>query len=116
MTKSAPTRRVKKSEFGKAPRLYARATFLGFRRGKTGQTENHALVNVEHLNSSNDAQFYFGKRIVYIYKSKSGFRTIWGRIMKAHGGNGVLRATFNHNLPPRAIGASLRVMLYPNRA
>ena len=42
-------------------------------------------------------------------------KTIWGRIGSAHGNNGVVKAKFSKNLPPRAIGATLRVMLYPQR-
>ena len=41
---------------------------------------------------------------------------MWGRVAKAHGDNGVVIARFAKNLPPRAMGATLRVMLYPNRA
>ena len=63
-------------------------------------------------------RYYLGKRVVYIYKAKSikkntKYRTIWGRIIKAHGANGVVRAIFARNLPAQAMGATLRVMLYP---
>ena len=56
------------------PRLYLRAAFLGFRRGKTTQNENQALVRVEGLNDRKEVPYYQGKRIVYIYKTKHGFR------------------------------------------
>ena len=51
-----------------------------------------------------------GKKVVYIHKAKSvksnsKFRTIWGKVTKAHGSNGVVRAKFRKNLPPKAMGA-----------
>jgi len=42
-------------------------------------------------------------------------KTIWGRIGKSHGNNGVVIGRFASNLPPRAIGSTLRVMLFPQR-
>jgi large subunit ribosomal protein L35Ae len=50
-----------------------RATFLGFRRGKTTQNENQALLKVEGLNDRKEVSYYFGKRVVYVYKTSKGF-------------------------------------------
>ena len=108
-------KRIRKSIIGKPPRLYVKAIFSGFRRGKRTQDENHALVHIEGLNSRKEAQYYLGKRIVYVYKTKNGYKTIWGRICSQHGNNGTVKAKFLRNLPPKAIGSTLRVMLYPQR-
>jgi ribosomal protein L35AE/L33A len=43
------------------------------------------------------------------------FKTMWGRVASSHGNNGAVKAHFRKNLPPKAIGATLRVMLYPQR-
>ena len=94
-------------------RLYVKAVFQGFRRSKVNQYENQARLRVDGLNSKEDVNFYLGKRVVYVYKAAKGFKTIWGKITNAHGNKGGVLARFRSNLPPRAIGATLRVMLYP---
>ena len=106
---------------GQPVRLYTKAAFVGFKRGKTTQYEQFALLKVKGVNEKKDSSFYFGKRVAYIYKAKTvsnntKFRVIWGRIHKSHGNNGLVRAQFARNLPPKAMGATLRVMLYPNRS
>ena len=113
--KKEVSKEIRKANFGKGPRLYVKAKFAGFRRNKVWVLNNQALLKIEGLNDKKEAQYYLGKRVVYIYKAKTGFRTIWGRICTQHGNNGMVRAKFLHNLPPRAIGATLRVMLYPQR-
>ncbi len=102
-------------------RLYTKAVFTGFKRGKTTQQSQFALLKIKGVNDKKDSAFYFGKRVALIYKAKntsrnSRFRVIWGKIAKAHGNNGSVRAKFARNLPPKAMGAQLRVMLYPNRS
>ena len=112
-TKVSVTSTIRKTRTGKAPRLYSKAVFQGFRRSRVNQYENQARLRVEGLNSRSDVKFYLGKRVVYVYKAAKGYRTIWGKITNAHGNKGGVIARFRNNLPPRAIGATLRVMLYP---
>ncbi|CDW87234.1 UNKNOWN [Stylonychia lemnae] len=102
-------------------RLYTKAVFTGFKRGKSTQHEQFALLKIKGVNDKKDTSSYFGKRVAYIFKVKNTsnntrFRVIWGRVVKSHGNNGSVRAKFARNLPPRAMGSTLRVMLYPNRA
>ncbi|CAD8077466.1 unnamed protein product [Paramecium primaurelia] len=117
------TKTIKKIKVNKkAPvRLWVKAVFTGFRRSKVQQNENQALLKIQHVDDVSSSRFYWGKRVAYIYKAHSlknntKFRTIWGRISRSHGSNGIVIARFNRNLPPRAIGSTLRVFLYPNRA
>ncbi len=81
-----------------------------------------ALVKIQGLEDVKDVDFYLGKRIAYIYKATSKasqtgskYRVVWGKVCRAHGTNGVTRCKFRTNLPPKAIGEAVRVMLYPSR-
>ncbi len=71
------------------------------------------------MEDKSSTNFYAGKRVCYIYKAKSlsnggKFRTIWGRIGNPHGANGCVKARFSPNLPGKALGGGVRVMLYPS--
>ncbi|KAI8905701.1 ribosomal protein L35Ae-domain-containing protein [Powellomyces hirtus] len=100
--------------------LYAKGRVLGFRRAKHNVREHTSLLQIEGLRTAEDADFYLGKRVAYVYKAKrvidgSKIRVIWGRVTRPHGTNGVVRAKFRSNLPPKSFGASIRIMLYPSR-
>lgn len=45
----------------------------------------------------------------------TNMKCIWGKVNSSLGNNGLVSASFRRNLPARAMGASVRVMLYPNR-
>ena len=102
-------------------RLYQKATFTGFRRSRTSQYSNQALLTVQNCNDKAGATWYQGKRVAYIFKAKNTvnntrYRVMWGKVINTHGHAGVVRASFRKNLPPRAIGSTVRVMLYPNKS
>ncbi|KAJ1409643.1 ribosomal protein L35A [Ochromonadaceae sp. CCMP2298] len=100
-------------------RLYVKGTVMGYRRGFTNTYHHTSLLQLDGVKDKEASSFYYGKKVAYIYKASkavkgSKFRVIWGKVMRAHGSNGVVRAKFSTNLPSTAIGSSIRVMLYPS--
>lgn len=101
-------------------RLYVKGVFTGFKRGKTTQQENQALITLQNVNDKKAATWYLGKRVAYVYKVKNNvnntrYRCRWGKVIGTHGSSGVVRVKFSKNLTARAMGSTVRVMLYPNK-
>lgn len=100
-------------------RLYAKGVIMGYKRSKSNSYPANTLVKIEGVLTREDTQFYLGKRVAYVYKCKkevknSRFRVIWGKVRRAHGNSGVVRAKFRKNIPPRAFGGPCRIMLFPS--
>ncbi|KAK7368619.1 hypothetical protein VNO80_10647 [Phaseolus coccineus] len=108
-----------KGRQGERVRLYVRGTILGYKRSKSNQYPNTSLIQIEGVNTKEEVGWYAGKRMAYIYKAKvkkngSHYRCIWGKVTRPHGNSGVVRAKFKSNLPPRSMGARVRVFMYPS--
>eukprot|EP01089_Gocevia_fonbrunei_P000621 TRINITY_DN1061_c0_g1_i1.p1 TRINITY_DN1061_c0_g1~~TRINITY_DN1061_c0_g1_i1.p1 ORF type:complete len:116 (+),score=18.96 TRINITY_DN1061_c0_g1_i1:81-428(+) len=101
-------------------RLYSKGTFTGYTRSRENLKPTSSLITIEGVKTTEDARFYLGKRVAYVYRAKKTInetkvRVIWGKVTRPHGNSGVVRAKFRTNLPPKAMGASVRVFLYPSR-
>ena len=103
------------------PRLHVNGAILGYQRGLRTQNNSVSLIKIKGVDSKEEVEFYLGKRVAFITKAdvadKYGnkFRVNWGKVCRAHGGNGVVRCRFRRNLPPQSIGGKVRVMLYTSR-
>lgn len=117
MVKEVEKKQVSK---GQPVRLYQKAVFIHFKRAHRTQTEGQAILKIQGCNDTKSANFYHGKRVAFVYRGEDAkrgthFKAMWGKVASNHGNSGLVKAHFIKNLPAHAMGATLRVMLYPNR-
>eukprot|EP00483_Globobulimina_turgida_P011061 UN11082 len=98
---------------------------MGYRRSRLNIHPNRSLIKIEDVKSKKDARYYLGHRVLYIYRAptkkdprtgKPVLRVVAGKVTGTHGNNGTVRCRFTPNLPPRAHGKRVRVMMWPHRA
>lgn len=99
--------------------VYVKGKHVSYQRSKNVTNPNTSLIKIEGVADKDAAKFYLGKRVAYVYKASNEvrgtkIRCMWGKITRAHGNNGLVRAQFKNNLPAKTFGASVRIMLYPS--
>lgn len=99
--------------------VYVKGKHLSYQRSKSVNNPNVSLLKIEGVATPQEAQFYLGKRVAYVYRASkeirgSKIRVMWGKITRTHGNSGVVRAKFRNNLPAKTFGASVRIFLYPS--
>jgi large subunit ribosomal protein L35Ae len=81
---------------------------VGYRLGSNTQYENQVLIRIDGVTRDKEAARYIGWRVIYRDSKGNTYR---GRIIRTHGGKGVLIAVFKPNLPGQARGGT--VYIYP---
>ena len=77
-----------------------KARVVQFRRGRHTVHERHFLIEVEGVDTRENASKLAGKEVEW--KSPAG-KIIKGKISAAHGNKGIVRAIFEKGLPGQAI-------------
>merc|ERR1712046_1313 len=101
-------------------RLYVKGVVAGYKGSQAKQYNHTSLIKIQGVDDTADVKFYEGKKIMYMYRTKTEkdgtrFRVMWGKVCCSHGTSGIVRAKFRKNLPPSSLGAPVRIMLFPSR-
>ena len=81
------------------------AKILHFRQNRHTTSGNHILIEVQGVESREQAEKLVGKNVVYTTKNGE----IKGKIASAHGNKGVVRAIFDRGLPGQALSQPVQI-------
>lgn len=89
------------------------ATFVSHRRNQRKLNPRFALLKINNVTDSTVAQKYVKNAVSFFWKNKDGevFENS-GMIRRTHGNKGIVRAVFEKNLAPQAVGQTVYVKLY----
>jgi len=85
-----------------------KGTVVQFRRGRKTFKPRHFLLEVDGVNSREEASKLVGKNASWKSTGKEP-TIINGKVASAHGNKGVLRAVFEKGLPGQAIGTEVEI-------
>jgi ribosomal protein L35AE/L33A len=83
--------------------IYGR--IVNYRTGPKAQTSRECLIEFETVDSASLAGKLIGQKVTWT----SGSNKFVGKIMGAHGRNGMVRVKFMHGVPGQAIGTRVEL-------
>jgi len=82
-----------------------KGTIVSFRQGRHTVRSNQMIVEVDDINTREDAEEFVGKTVSY----NTGKKEIEGEITAAHGNSGALRTRFKTGMPGQSLGQSVQI-------
>ncbi|NOX71318.1 MAG: 50S ribosomal protein L35ae [Candidatus Micrarchaeota archaeon] len=83
-----------------------KAVVVNFCGGKTSKKGNHVILDVGSVDTKEKAAKLVGKNV--IWKTPSG-KVISGKITKAHGNSGAVKAIMEKGLPGTVLGKEITI-------
>lgn len=82
---------------------------VNYRSAKHRQTPNHIIIKINGIDGSEKAKKLVGKGVVWKNSIGKEKKEIKGKVAKAHGNSGAVRAIFERGLPGQAIGTKVTI-------